>query len=108
MCCFVYIVHAVYYQGHYKTDLIADRGVQIISRSRKQDAFFMYVSFISPHGPKEVPQHYIDTYCSHIAIIERRIHCCMMAAVDTAVGRIIDELKRKVRGYEYIVIDSEK
>ncbi|KAK7096060.1 arylsulfatase B-like isoform X2 [Littorina saxatilis] len=79
----------------YNTELINDAMVDIVQQSQADQPFFVYMAFAAPHGPFEVPQHYVDTYCSHVTEPARRIHCAMMAAVDEGIGRMIDALKAK-------------
>ncbi|KAK7104364.1 arylsulfatase I-like [Littorina saxatilis] len=82
-------------RGQYQTDLLSARAVRIVEESSPSNPFFMYLSYGAVHGPFEVPQHYIDTYCAHVTNTSRQIHCAMMAALDEGVGNVVQALKRK-------------
>ncbi|XP_076438456.1 arylsulfatase B-like [Babylonia areolata] len=84
-------------RGTYQTELLNDRALKIVRDHRPgtDKPFFMYLSYGAPHGPFEVPEHYMDTYCPDITNRSRRIHCGMMAVVDVGVGALVSALKEK-------------
>lgn len=70
--------------------------MKIVQDSSSSQPFFIYLAYQAAHGPLEVPQRYVDTYCSHITHADRRTHCAMMAAADEGIGKIVQALKDKV------------
>ncbi|KAK7096495.1 arylsulfatase J-like [Littorina saxatilis] len=82
-------------KGTYNTELLNDAMLNIIQTSKADQPFFVYLAYPAPHGPKEAPQRYINTYCSHFTEDARRIHCAMVAAVDEGIGKMIAALKEK-------------
>ncbi|MDX9972442.1 MAG: sulfatase-like hydrolase/transferase [FCB group bacterium] len=82
----------VYANGRYLTELIAERAVDYLRRSRDdQRPFFLYVPFNAPHYPMHAPQAYLDRFPD--LPWDRRIMAAMIAAVDDAVGTITAELR---------------
>ncbi|KAK7104126.1 arylsulfatase B-like [Littorina saxatilis] len=83
--------------GHYSTHLFANRATRIINEHDVTQPLFLYLSFQSVHGPLQVPQWYVDTYCSHVPASDskRRLKCGMIAAMDEAVANVTDVLHRR-------------
>jgi len=77
--------------GTYMSDLVGERGVQLVEESG-DDPLFMYVAFINPHTPIEAPQNYIDMYPEDMAPL-RRTYLGMVTAMDNAIGQIVDAFK---------------
>lgn len=83
----------VYDNGHYLTDVIADRSVEAIRKARQDDRpFFLYTAFNAPHYPMHAPNEYMDRF-SYLPR-DRQLMAAMVSALDDGVGRIIAELKR--------------
>ncbi|KAK7476920.1 hypothetical protein BaRGS_00031859 [Batillaria attramentaria] len=74
--------------GEYSAYLFARHTENIIRDHKKEQPLFLYMPFQSVHEPLEVPQVYIDNYCSHIRNESRRIKCGMVAALDDAFGNV--------------------
>ncbi len=78
----------------YSTELIADEACRLIE-SRKTAStkrpLFLYVPFNGVHSPFQVPEKYTEPYAELTG--NRRKVAGMLAAVDEAVGRIVDSLK---------------
>jgi arylsulfatase A-like enzyme len=84
----------VYYDGHYFTELIAERAVDYVRRAaRAGRPFFLYVAFNAPHYPMHAPQKYKARFPD--LPWDRQIMAAMLSAVDDAVGQIMDELERQ-------------
>ncbi|MFO0975505.1 MAG: amidohydrolase [Planctomycetaceae bacterium] len=78
----------------YSTELIAAEACRLID-ARKSAAskrpLFLYVPFNGVHSPFQVPERYMEPYPELTG--NRRKIAGMLAAVDEAVGRIVDALK---------------
>ena len=83
-------------QDKYSTELLSTRAVQIVQNSNSSEPFFVYLAYQAAHRPAEVPQRYIDKYCSHVTNALRQIHCAMMATADEGIGQVVQALKDKV------------
>jgi len=76
----------------YLTEKIADESVRWLE-ANAAGPFFLYVPFNAPHTPFQVPRRYYDRF-TRITNPSRRIYAAMIAALDDAVGRIMDTLAR--------------
>ena len=86
------------------TELITERSVDFIQRSREQEApFFLFASYNAPHYPMHAPQEYMDRF-AHLPW-DRHVMAAMIAAVDDGVGEIVKALK-ETGCYEDTVISS--
>ncbi|KAK7099965.1 hypothetical protein V1264_022984 [Littorina saxatilis] len=74
--------------GQYSAHIFTEHTEKIIRAHNKDQPLFLYLPFQSVHEPLEVPQIYIDKYCSHIGNTSRRIKCGMVAVLDEAFGNI--------------------
>ncbi|MGC6585770.1 sulfatase-like hydrolase/transferase [Paenibacillus sp. Dod16] len=82
----------VWENGRYMTELITERSVDFIQRSREQEApFFLFASYNAPHYPMHAPQEYMDRF-AHLPW-DRQVMAAMIAAVDDGVGEIVKALK---------------
>ena len=94
----------VWENGRYMTELITERSVDFIQRSREQEApFFLFASYNAPHYPMHAPQEYMDRF-AHLPW-DRHVMAAMIAAVDDGVGEIVKALK-ETGCYEDTVISS--
>lgn len=88
----------------YSTQLIADEACRII-RSKKQDQpLFLYVPFNAVHGPYQAPEKYTQQF-EHLQGT-RRVYAGMLAAMDEAVGRIVEALQEKGMSENTIILFS--
>jgi arylsulfatase A-like enzyme len=84
----------VFCNGHYLTDLIAEKAVAYIRQAASQDRpFFLYLPFNAPHYPMHAPDRYLDRFPGLAP--DRRIMAAMLSAVDDAVGSVLAELERQ-------------
>jgi len=79
-------------EKEYLTDALAREAVAFIER-RKSGPFFLYLPFNAVHAPMQGAQKYLDRFQS-IADPLRRIHAAMISAMDDAVGRVLETLKK--------------
>ena len=77
----------------YSTDLIADAAVDYIDRRAGDGPFFLYVPFNAPHTPFQVPDKWLPPF-AQVENEKRRIYMAMVAALDAAVGRILEAIDR--------------
>ncbi len=77
----------------YSTDLIADEAVRFIDQHAAAGPFFLYVPFNAPHTPLQVPDQWLEPF-SAVEDERRRIYMAMVAAMDAAIGRILESLGR--------------
>jgi len=75
----------------YTTDAYATRAVEWL-RARKGEPWFLYLPFNAQHAPLEAPQKYLDRFPG-IADAKRRTFAAMLAAMDDAVGRVLDTVR---------------
>jgi arylsulfatase A-like enzyme len=75
----------------YLTDVLAREAVAFIDRHRKEP-FFLYLAFNAVHTPLEVPEAVLKQF-ARVKDPKRRIHLAMTAALDTAVGKVLDKLR---------------
>lgn len=76
----------------YLTFAIKDRAVDFI-RENKDFNFMMYVAFNAPHVPFQAPQQYYDRFPNE-KDSNRRVYLAMIAALDDAVGDIMNEVEK--------------
>lgn len=83
---------ALYEEG-YTTQLIAREAVRVLQQHDPRQPLFLYVPFNAVHSPFQVPEPYAHPY-AHLAE-PRRTYAGMVAAMDEAVGQIIDQLEQQ-------------
>ena len=74
----------------YITDVFGDESVDFIRR-HAEEPFFLYSAFNAPHSPFEVTEEYYNRF-PDVENELHRIYFGMIAALDDAVGRILDAL----------------
>lgn len=79
--------------GHYSTHLYADRASKIIREHNASQPLFLYLAFQAVHGQLQVPESYVDRFCSHIPDRDRQLKCGMVAAMDEAVTNVTATLQ---------------
>jgi arylsulfatase A-like enzyme len=83
----------VWDNGHYFTELIAERAIAYLRRAHADGRpFLLYVPFNAPHYPMHAPQKYMDRF-AHLPW-DRQVMAAMISAVDDAAGAIMAELER--------------
>lgn len=90
----------------YSTHLIARESIRIVETYAGKKPFFLYVPFNAVHAPHQVPASYTQDYASLKG--ERRIYAGMLAALDEAVGEIVDAVEKAgVRDNTLFVFTSD-
>jgi len=92
----------------YTTHLFAREAVQFLREYDGRRPFFLYVAFNAPHQPLQVPDEYKVPYANLPEGDQRRTYAGMVAAMDEAVGQIVDALDAKgLRENTLIVFSSD-
>jgi arylsulfatase A-like enzyme len=98
--------HALVEEG-YSTRLIALEAVRVIREHDPRKPFFLYVAFNAVHNPLQVPERYAQPY-GHLHPAQRRTYAGMVAALDEAVGQILEALdKQGLRKNTLIIFSSD-
>ncbi|HEY1064869.1 MAG TPA: arylsulfatase, partial [Pirellulales bacterium] len=77
----------------YSTHLIAAEAVARIKRRDESKPLFLYIPFNGVHSPHQVPAEYTEPYSQFQG--NRKIYAGMVAALDEAVGKVVDALREK-------------
>jgi arylsulfatase A-like enzyme len=77
----------------YSTHLLAREAVKLIERHDISRPLFLYVAFNAVHAPHQVPEKYKAPYGQLKE--PRRTYAGMLAALDEAVGQIVEAVGRK-------------
>ncbi|REK11930.1 MAG: sulfatase [Planctomycetota bacterium] len=79
-------------EPEYLTDALGREAAEFIER-HKAEPFFLYLPFNATHGPLEAPPKYLKRFAD-IENKKRRTFAAMLAAMDDAVGTVLDALKK--------------
>ena len=71
---------------------MGDEAVSYIER-HKTDPFFIYLAFNAPHVPLQATDKYLQRFPNLKGA--RRTYAAMISAVDDAVGRVTEKLRRE-------------
>ncbi len=88
----------------YSTHLLAREAVQIIEKQSRTKPLFLYVPFNAVHGPYQVTDKYKAPY-KHLPE-QRRTYAGMIAAMDEAVGQIVEAVEKSGRRKNTLFIFS--
>ena len=89
-------------ETEYLTDAFAREAVGFVER-HKAERFFLYVPFNAVHTPIQATKKYVDRF-EDVPDLKRRTYYAMTSALDDAVGRIVDALKRNKLEDDTLVI----
>jgi arylsulfatase A-like enzyme len=85
--------HVVHNEKEYLTDYFADRATDFIQRgSQSGQPYFLYLAFNAVHSPHMVTAKYYDRF-PQIKNHQERVYAAMVAALDDAVGRVLDAVE---------------
>lgn len=76
----------------YVTDRLGDAACRFIDKN-KDESFFLFVSFTSPHGPLQAKPEDLAKL-SHIEKAKRRKYAGLVKSLDDNVGKILDALRK--------------
>lgn len=83
----------IWRNGAYMTYQITGKAIEYIrDAARRDEPFFLYLSYNAPHYPMHAPQEYLNRF-DHLPW-DRQVMAAMLSAVDDGVGQIMDELSR--------------
>jgi arylsulfatase A-like enzyme len=86
----------------YSTFLLAEEAARFVRERDRRRPFFLYVAFNAVHAPYQVPEAYL---AGRAGMPEpRRTYAGMVAALDEAVGRILDAIDRAGLRRETLVV----
>jgi arylsulfatase A-like enzyme len=78
----------------YLTDYLADEAVKAIEANRN-NPFFMYLAFTAVHSPLQALKSDYDSLSGHTDMSHcEKVYGAMLIALDRAVGKVLDSLKR--------------
>lgn len=89
-CCLRKNHHEVY-EDQFLTTKLAEEAVNYIDQN-KEEPFFLYVPFLTPHTPFQITKEYYDQF-SHIKDHNKRVYYAMIKSLDDAVGEIMLKLE---------------
>lgn len=85
---FVRREHEIVDEITYMTDDFSDAAIDFIER-KKDEPFFLFISYNAPHGPFRAPQSAIDSVVLEPGVDESaRIHVAMINVLDEGIGRV--------------------
>ena len=76
----------------YTTDAFANEAVSFIDRNQNRP-WFLYLAFNAVHTPMHATEDRLNRF-AHIADPQRRKYAAMMVAMDEAIGKVLEELKK--------------
>ncbi|MCX6376503.1 MAG: sulfatase-like hydrolase/transferase [Armatimonadetes bacterium] len=79
-------------EKEYLTDAFSREAVSFIER-HKEKPFFLYLAFNAVHAPLQAPEKYLGRF-TKIADQKRRTFAAMLSAMDDAVGRVLDTVRK--------------
>lgn len=88
----------------YSTHLIAQEAAHILQQQPKDKPLFLYVPFNAVHGPFQVPESYTEPYKNLKPA--RATLAGMLAAVDEAIGQVMEALKASGMEQNTLIIFS--
>ncbi|MDT7828364.1 sulfatase-like hydrolase/transferase [Pricia sp. S334] len=91
----------VYYAGEHFMDLMTGEVKQVIDK-KKDEPFFIYWAFNSPHYPYQGTPKWLDHYRD--LPTPRKEYAAFVSKTDEAIGSVLDHLDRKGLTDETIVI----
>ncbi len=90
----------------YSTHLIGQEAARFVEQNAGKRPFFLYVPFNAVHAPYQVPEKYLEPYGDLKG--NRKIYAGMLAAMDRAVGQIVDAVEQAgVRENTLFVFSSD-
>lgn len=95
------IFHDLWHNGEevwadpaYHTEWFGRKALEFLDRQSPDRPFLLYLAFGAPHYPMISPGKYLDRFPANMDR-DRRMHLAMIAAVDDAVGDVLQKLRQK-------------
>ncbi len=76
----------------YLTTRFAEGACRFMMQNEK-NPFFLYVPFNAPHTPFQAPKSQYNKF-AHVKHKNKRVYYAMIAALDDAIGKIMDQVKK--------------
>lgn len=90
----------------YSTHLLAKEAVRLVREKKDERPLFLYMPFNAVHGPHQVPARYTEPFDKLSGT--RKIYAGMLAAMDEAIGQVVDALEqRKMLTNTLVVFTSD-
>ncbi|MEN6324436.1 MAG: sulfatase-like hydrolase/transferase [Proteiniphilum sp.] len=82
-------------KGH-ATDIFTDWAIEYISKSKKNQPFFLYLAYNAPHFPIQPPEEWIDKVKAREKnVTEKRAkNIALIEHLDSNIGRLIESLNK--------------
>jgi len=98
---------ALFYNGRYFPDLVAEESEHFIRRHRDQP-FFLYVAMNTPHYPYQGEEHWLTQYEEAGMPYPRNLYAAFVSSQDERIGRITAYLEELgLRENTIIVFQSD-
>ncbi|MDA0667219.1 MAG: sulfatase-like hydrolase/transferase [Planctomycetota bacterium] len=91
----------------YVTTLLGEEAAHWIDDQDKERPLFLYLPFSAPHSPLMAPEEFILPYKEEVPDLERRKFCGMVAAMDAAIGDVLEAVERRGRGNTLVIFLSD-
>jgi arylsulfatase A-like enzyme len=90
----------------YTTNLLGEEACRRIREKQPGKPLFLYLPFNAVHSPHQVPDRYLEPYADLTGV--RRTYAGMVAAMDEAVGQVVEALDEKgLRNNTLIIFSSD-
>lgn len=90
----------------YSTHLLAKEAIAFVDAQKSGRPFFLYLTFNAVHAPHQAPESYTAPYAKLPE--PRRTYAGMLAAMDEAIGQVLDALEKKgLRENTLVVFSSD-
>lgn len=86
----------------YSTFLLADEAIRLILQRDPQRPFYLQLAFNAPHFPFQAPDDFLADY-RHLSG-NAGIYAAMIAAMDSAVGRVLETLDKQGLSNDTLVV----
>jgi arylsulfatase A-like enzyme len=84
----------VFEEPQYMTEVLGREAHAFVARQKREEPFLLYLAFGAPHYSMMAPRKYLDRFSASMHR-DRRVHLAMVAAVDDAIGVVLDQLKQR-------------
>ena len=78
-------------EKQYLTEVLTREALDFVEHHRNEP-FFLYLSYFTPHVPLQATNKYLDRY-RHIPEDNKRIYAAMVSALDDGVGEVMGKLQ---------------
>jgi arylsulfatase A-like enzyme len=81
-------------ERRYLTDAFGEEAAAFVDRQQQATKpFFLYLAFNAVHAPLEATERYLERF-PEITDRNRRVYAAMLVAMDDAIGRVLEALRR--------------